>query len=318
MSERSGLFWASAAALSAPIVILVVRLTLTRNTPDPLPGHWNGRGLSGTVSANAAFGWTLIVAVMTSAMTCWLLSRRPQPYMSHVLAPWLAYVGWLFATAYAEVVLLSRGHATAGGVSLQWWGPVLIYALPGAMALLIWVAEPPWRRPETASKSPQQVDAIDLEPGERVTWIGRASNRWLLMIAIVLALSGVALLPIAWLIAIPLLVTGLLGLIAFHAVVTRIDSRGVHVSLGALGWPTLHVAIDDVEYATADQIDPLHWGGWGYQVSRRGPAVIVRRGPGLVLERRTKPTFAVTVDDATEAAAVVNGLIAVSRRRGTA
>ena len=186
------------------------------------------------------------------------------------------------------------------------------------MALLIWVVAPRWRRPETASVSPPSGDVIKVEPGERVTWIGHASNRWLLAIAMALALSGAALLLVAWVIAVPLLLTGMFGLLAFHSVVTRVDSRGVHVSLGSLGWPRLNVAINDVEYATAVQIDPLRWGGWGYRLSSRGPAVVVRRGPGLLLERRTQPPFAVTVDDADEAAAVVNGLIASSRRPGPA
>ena len=123
MSDRSRLLYASTAAIGAPIVILVVRLTLTADTPDPLPGHWNGHGLSGTISAQPSLRMDLHRRVVGFRRDLLVAVAHTQPYMSHILAPWAAFVGWLFAAAYAEIVLLSRGAATAADVQSAVVGP---------------------------------------------------------------------------------------------------------------------------------------------------------------------------------------------------
>jgi len=66
------------------------------------------------------------------------------------------------------------------------------------------------------------------------------------------------------------------------------------------------------EVLSAEEIDPLGWGGWGVRLSRRGTAHVVRRGPGLVLGRRGGSELAITVDDPDGAAE----LVAALQRRG--
>ncbi len=55
-----------------------------------------------------------------------------------------------------------------------------------------------------------------------------------------------------------------------------------------------------------DLIEPLAYGGWGWRVVPGGTAVVVRGGEALVVELRSGRRFAVTVDGAAEAAALLN------------
>jgi hypothetical protein len=94
-----------------------------------------------------------------------------------------------------------------------------------------------------------------------------------------------------------------------RVVTVRVDDRAVTTSWGPGRWPRLTVPLDRVDAARAEQVEPRHWGGWGYRVSRRGRAVVTRRGPGLVLELRDGSALAVTVDGAEEAAELVTAVV---------
>ena len=68
----------------------------------------------------------------------------------------------------------------------------------------------------------------------------------------------------------------------------------MRVSWGPLLWPRADVALTEIAAARVEDINPIDWGGWGYRVTPRGRAYVVRRGPGLVLERHDRPAIAVT------------------------
>ena len=76
------------------------------------------------------------------------------------------------------------------------------------------------------------------------------------------------------------------------------------------GEPRL-VRIAGVEVA---EIDPLEWGGWGYRVTPGRSALVLRRGPGLVIHQSDGRRFAVTLDDPRTPAALLTAL--QSRARG--
>jgi hypothetical protein len=60
--------------------------------------------------------------------------------------------------------------------------------------------------------------------------------------------------------------------------------------------------------APSGRVDPMTWGGWGYRwvPTRHATAAVVRRVPGLRLDRTDGRVFVVTVDDADRAAGLVN------------
>src|SRR5205814_476533 len=100
------------------------------------------------------------------------------------------------------------------------------------------------------------------------------------------------------------------GLMEFCSVQVTAGAGGVRVR-GPLGWPRVVIPLARVESAERITVQPMQWGGWGYRGSLRlfrRAAWVVRRGDGLKLNLRDGKVFVVTVDGASEAAAVVNGL----------
>ncbi|MDF3290218.1 hypothetical protein [Streptomyces silvisoli] len=144
-------------------------------------------------------------------------------------------------------------------------------------------------------------------------WTGHATNRvqWLLAAAgagcvalgIELAVdsawtSGIAPLAMS---VVGCLAAGLLvlfGTIAFTHVRVRVDRECLEVRCGHIGLPRRRIPLDQVDSAhLAPSISPRHWGGWGYRWRpEMGTAVVVRRGPGLVLDLGDGRRFTVTVD----------------------
>ena len=80
-----------------------------------------------------------------------------------------------------------------------------------------------------------------------------------------------------------------------------------------LGWPRIHLAMEQIASATVIDVRPMEWGGWGYRGSLKlfdKAALIYRAGPGLRVDLHSGKTFVVTLDDPEPAAAVLNTEIA--------
>lgn len=74
--------------------------------------------------------------------------------------------------------------------------------------------------------------------------------------------------------------------------------------------PRRRIDIGQIRSATTEQVQPLDRGGWGWRTGPSGTSVIIRTGEALVLHLRDGGRFAVTVDRASDAAAIVNGYLA--------
>jgi hypothetical protein len=160
-------------------------------------------------------------------------------------------------------------------------------------------------------------------------WTGHASNRvqWLLAAAgaacvalgVELAVDSAdytgwtgGLLPlvvsIVGCIAAGLLV--LAGTLAFVHVRVIVDSEGLEVRCGHIGLPRRRIAWSEVHSVSLARVNPRHWGGWGYRWRpERGTAVVVRKGPAVVLELGGGHRFTVTVDDAEGAVRVIRNCL---------
>jgi hypothetical protein len=161
-------------------------------------------------------------------------------------------------------------------------------------------------------------------------WTGHATNRgqWLLATAgagclalgIELAVdsawaSGLAPLVMS---VVGCLLAGLLvlfGTIAFTHVRVRVDRECMEVRCGHIGVPRRRIPLEQVDSARiVPWISPRHWGGWGYRWRpEMGTAVVVRRGPGLVLDLGDR--FTVTVDHAEDAVRVISSRLRSHAKR---
>ena len=111
------------------------------------------------------------------------------------------------------------------------------------------------------------------------------------------------------LVALPFAVIAIV-LTSFSTIAVTIDSDGLHIAFGPWGIPRKRIPLNEIEAAQAIDVRPMRWGGWGYRWLpwKRATAVVLRRGPGVKLDRVGGRIFVVTVDGAPRAAAVLNDL----------
>jgi hypothetical protein len=144
------------------------------------------------------------------------------------------------------------------------------------------------------------------------TWIGGSVSKPLMILTAALTVAALATMVFASVPAGLVLLVCAASVALTSSVSVTVGIDGVRVR-AAPGWPTVTVPLDRIASADAIDVRPMRWGGWGYRGSLRlfrRAAWIVRAGPGLKLDLRDGKSFVVTVEDADEAAARVNGLLA--------
>ena len=294
-------------AVLAPVVVVVGYLALRSGVPDPLPVHWNLRGaVDNTGSARTFFVTTLAISAVLAVAVAAAIWLAHSPMAGRMLASLLTFGAWLPAVICLTTLIASSGAARAQDVALPWYTVVVTVLVPGLIAVGAWELLPGrWEPAPPAARA----SSITLEPGERVVWIGHEHSAVMRVLSALLAVAGVVMLEVRTQVAIPLFVVAV-ALALTSELAVRIDPAGVHTLWGPFGWPRPHIPLADIASAHAEQIDPMAWGGWGYRISGRGVAAVIRRGPGLVVERTDKPTYAVTVPDADRGADVLNALLA--------
>lgn len=74
-----------------------------------------------------------------------------------------------------------------------------------------------------------------------------------------------------------------------------------------IGWPVVRAAASNVADVAVGEVAPFaEFGGWGLRLSVDGKVgIVMRRGEGLRIERRTGRPIVVTLDDAAAAAAAL-------------
>jgi len=296
--------------LLAPMAILLCWLLVHDELPRRLATHF---GLDGTPDGYSSPGpFTLVFGIVTAILAglgiagLVLARRQAVVRVAVALAGWMA---WLFAAIVVSVLWPQRGIAD-GIVHLRWFGSLLPIGIACVLGLAIHGLVPPG---ESALSSTVPARAsYTLKPGERATWVGRARSRAFLVIGVVVALLGAV--AVVWLGPVALF-AAFIGLIIgwTSEILVRVDDRGVSAHFGPVGWPSFRTPLARIEAADAQLIEPMQWGGWGFRFGRRGTALVVRRGPGLVLSRRGASDLAITVDGAEQAAELVNALLARER-----
>lgn len=298
-----------ALAAVPALVVLTTRLVWSAELPALLPSHWSGLGSpDGYTDRGTAFAvaqsLTVAAAVVAVLAVAALAVVRTRAARSRVRA----------TTALA---LALGGSLSAGWVAVVWAtlaaGSNQDAAL-GARVLLVlvglaWGLPPLLLLPRGADDRPHDEPAptLDLAAGERVAWhtslhsvplLGALSGAFVVVVAAALLAT-----PVAWAFAaVPLVALGVLGRVR-----VGVDHRGLRVR-GGLGVPLRTVPLREVARADADEVRASEWGGWGYRVGPGRSALVLRSGPGLVVERTDGTRFAVTLDDPGTPAALLNTL----------
>lgn len=308
MTVRLRQLSAAVVLVLAPVLVAGVGLLTAGELPDPVPTHWNRSGeVDATMplaSFTVAIGIGASLASLAGLVLVAAVRRGAGAVAGAMGAAWLA---WLLAGLYAATASAASGAASAADVDLPIAALLVAVAAPVAVAFLVRRLLPVEGRRAVVGSVP--ASPLALAPGERVVWVGGASSRRLLVSGLVLAVLAMPLWFAVW----PAAVTAMVAAIALawiHVVTVRVDDAEVTVSWGPVLWPRVRVGLDGVASASAEDVEPLHWGGWGYRRTPRGRAALVRRGPALVLTLTDGQRFAVTVDRPEAAADLVNAVLA--------
>ncbi|HXR43406.1 MAG TPA: hypothetical protein VN759_01280 [Pseudolysinimonas sp.] len=305
----------------APVAIGLIALALQLGwlpaLPSPAVVHWSASGPDGTGPAWQLPVVTLAVAVLLPAVfTIIVVLGFPRDALP--LAGKAAAVAPLFAVTVVSVAIttgvgIQRGiRSAAQAPELTPWIPLALAA--GAVAAAVgWFVLPRARRP---SDRAQPSRPLDLAPGERAVWVGRAhpspagSLALSIGIALLTALAAFAVAATggrAWpVFAVPIVIAALF--VGFLHWRVRIDETGLRVR-SVLGWPVIRVRPDRIRRVGTLDVTPMAYGGWGLRGVPGGTiGVITRSGEGLVVARVGRGDLVVTIDDAQTAAALLGSL----------
>lgn len=308
---HAGLRLALGLALPAALVALAVvpMVVLWSRLPEPMATHWSLSGdPDGSMSRLAALALQGGLTVLFASVACALSRRRPARPGELALGLGSAvFVAGLLALLSTLLVVANLGQADWRQADLPVLAVVLVV---GVAASLGWAVALLARRLERSAPAPErEAPTLGLELTERAAWVGVMSSRWALPMAVLCwGASMVATVLTTPAVGIGLLVIGAPA-IGFTSVRVSVDAAGVLVTYGRLGWPSTRAAIGEIRRASAIDVRPSAWGGWGSRGGLRlmgQAAVVLRAGEGLRLDLEGDRVFLVTVDEAGVAAGVVN------------
>lgn len=299
---------ASVLLALAPLLVLVCWLVAHDDLPARVATHF---GLDGRPDGFSSPGpFTLVIGIVILILSglgingVALGRRLATVRIAVALAGWTS---WMLTAVVLSVIWPARNVAPAD-IRQHWLSTFVVLLVASVVGVLIYRILPPGEGSQVVAAGP--APSYTLRPGERATWVGRARSRKLLVTGVALVLVG----------ALTLLLWGrpFSGFVIFLGLVfgwssellVRVDGRGITAHFGPIGWPAFRTPLDRIKAVGAQEIEPTQWGGWGYRIGRRGTALVVRRGPGLVISRTGAADLAITVDDADQAAELLNALLA--------
>lgn len=296
-------------ALVATVAVIVLGRA---GLPDRVATHFGLSGRPDGTMARNVFCWFLLNVAVGIAIVGLAASWRVRGRT--VLAPWsaiAAFLGWLTTGIGLWTVVTQRGLADAASAR----GPsaMALLAIIGAALAAALAATAAAMREPAPIIDPVITPRLGLGPHENAIWTRRLSSPWPLLVALAgigcaaagTAVGQWALLPTG-------LVLAVVG-VEIHTIRVTVDRRGLAVGWGPFGLPTTRIPTARIAAASSIDVKPSQWGGWGYRGSLRfmgRAAAVIRGGPGIRLDLRDGRTFAVTIDDPANGAALINDYIA--------
>ncbi|MEU8249464.1 DUF1648 domain-containing protein [Nonomuraea sp. NPDC048916] len=313
MSPRSAaVLWGTAVTAA----LVAVPLALRDRLPDPLAVHWGPAGapdgqmslMAGLVAQVAM--WAVIWAfLLGAAMREQTLTRRlGRAYWWGTL-----FGGGLFVLGMSGVTLLANlDAATWTDAVLEPWQVIAVIVVASAAGVL--GGHLGRGGPDPHAPAGAEPPRLDLRPGQRVVWVSRVTNPWLvavttvaaagLVVATVLDVAGASVgvvLP-------PLGILLLVGLLT-ASLTARVTADGLTIGFGPFGWPVRRIKLSKIDKAWSDTRYPSQVGGWGIRGLPGGATIMLRGGECLIIRYHSGGELAVSVDDAARGAALLNALL---------
>jgi hypothetical protein len=280
------------------VVLFAVRLP---ELPDRVAIHWDSSGVADVSAPTWAIPVAAAVIVVLGSGLSSMFSVSREPSMEA-----FALVGMSGGLSTAIVLVATTLNAGVGdwaeAPEIGTAGIVILFALPTLGLVVGAILGRHWY---PVKSIPQRVtEVIEVEPGERVSWVGRARVRWVALVLFALAVLLLFLRP-----GLPLWVFVLIAGVGvvFSQVEAQVTNDGMRIRLG--GIPVRTFPLDHISSARAIAVDPAAYGGTGWKKVPGQSALILRAGEAMAITLRDGSQFVVTVDDPERGAALLNGLI---------
>ena len=300
--------WAAAGALLImPAAFMILWIMSGADLPDRVPTHFDASGTADQFVA--AVTYTVTVAVVLAIATILGLIA--------IAASWTGERFWLAGAGMMQGILVSAWLVSAvvartGTEDLGGWvALILVSAAWGAVPAFIHPPSQPRRMHASDGAAVPSAPAVPAEPwSDTVTspLIAAIAVMTAVVLAVMLILipgEGAVMLIAALLLAPVILI--LAGLAKYRV---SIDERGLRISSVYVGFPLRTFPLEDIARASAGELVPAQWGGWGWRFLPGRSAIVVRRGPALMIERASGSEFAVSLPSADDAAPVLRAYMA--------
>lgn len=287
----------TAAAGALLTGLAAVPLLAVDRLPERMATHFGLDGQADGFLPREVFLPGSLAAVAVAAVAGVVLARRTPGDLRDAGPAATILVGAVLATTSLCITWLNLDAVDPTAVRSPGWLLPVALLVPLAVAAAYVRLAPPTR---TSASEP--AEALDLPAGARVVWHGRITSRMFALLAASAAVVAAALAttgPDARLAGVPLLIAVATGSLSTIGVVA--DRRGLSIRYGPFGWPRQRLESERIEAASAIDVRPSEWGGWGYRGSLRlfrRAALVLRAGPGIRLDLVDGAVFVVTVPDA--------------------
>lgn len=307
--------------------VIVFLLWLPR-LPDEVAVHWNGAGVADGFASPIL---SLVMFPLSGLIIASLFFTTKVFDLQAKLSPSRGRDVWGPINRILPAIILSSAVGIfLLGMITTWLQLDLADGrdlAPNAAAMIVpWVVAVPvgalayFAQPKLVVRADVAADRgepLELARQERVAWLGTVAASkpylWMMASALVVVVASLifslSLRPLslavlvvniaALVLVLVLTVTGL----RFNV---RIDERGFEAR-SFIGWPVVRATAANVADVAVGDVDPFgEFGGWGLRLSVDGKVgIVMRRGEGLRIERRTGRPIVVTLDDADTAAAAL-------------
>ena len=297
------------ASLCVPVLVVIISWLAWRDAlPAELASHWSGSGPADDAMAIGALlalnlAMTGVPAVAGFAVSFWPgISRRARRGSYFFLG--------VFGGMGAAAWLLSAGLTMQVGDPYEVvLGPWVIVSIVAAAYGLI---------PFAISPKPR-IEATDVEkrfefaPSETGAWSQTITGNMFLWVAIGLIVLGSVIYAPAvidgrasdQIVGIAVMAAAIALVASFVRLRVTADWRGLRVVSALFRIPLKRIRLDAIDVVEAAELRPAEWGGWGYRIMPGRSAVILRKGPGLIVTTRNEKQFAISLDDPETPAALL-------------
>lgn len=276
--------------------------------PDGFGPSWTYLVLAGTLGFGLpALIWATVVGSSGEgagrALPVWSSSQR-------FMAAFGAGAAAFAACLSVGLVWLQLDLADAADAPPAGWPIGLSFAAWVLIGLAGWLVQP---AVTVVSGAHVPAAPLDLAATERAVWVGEAKPaRWFLAVIGSVIAIGVAAAVAMFLFEEPLwILPGALALLFLVLLCTlswfwvRIDRSGLEAR-SIVGWPVFRLAAEELASVDVADIRALaEFGGFGVRWAPGRFGIVLRSGDGIVATRVDGRIFAVTIDDAATAAAVL-------------